>query len=491
MLSIRTFWAIFTVTIILFVEFVVAQSALQWMLTEEILTRTDAYFIVHPDAILNAPNAEAEPKETATHPGVITHQQANTKPEQTPSHATAAPSQTDSTAHQGNTVSHVDKKLQKHGLVAAENSAASETANNSRYLTSSDLSGKRVQDLFLILYQVDPHRALLVTFVFLLIGALVGFLIASIAFRHLVSFGDSLNKLSLMDIIGGIIGTFIGILVSLVALSVLKLDPIPGLLVFLLIVGLSLWIMANMSRQLKYYFPGLARTQDFEKEFQKPKILDTNVIIDGRVADVCAAGFIEGRILVPSFVLDELQHIADSGDSLRRARGRRGLDILNQMRKDLGLQIKQYTAVNPANPEEVDARLVNLAKEIEGIIITNDFNLNKVAEVQGVDVMNINELANALKPVVLPGEELTVNVIKEGKEIHQGIAYLDDGTMIVIEGAKQHIGETIEVIVTSVLQTVAGKMIFANVKSLQAEEDAIIDRNLRNYSSIRPRRKTY
>ncbi|MDI6829523.1 MAG: PIN domain-containing protein, partial [Armatimonadota bacterium] len=225
------------------------------------------------------------------------------------------------------------------------------------------------------------------------------------------------------------------------------------------------------------------------REFQKPKVLDTNVIIDGRIADVCRTGFLEGPIYVPSFVLEELRHIADSEDFLRRARGRRGLDILNQMQKELNLIIKSFETVDPTDAEEVDEKLVKVAKDIGGCIVTNDFNLNKVAELHGVTVLNVNELANALKPVVLPGEELTVSIIKEGKESNQGIAYLDDGTMIVVEGGKKHIGETIDVVVTSVLQTVAGKMIFANLKAVQEEEDELIERNIRNYSSIRPRKK--
>ncbi len=196
------------------------------------------------------------------------------------------------------------------------------------------------------------------------------------------------------------------------------------------------------------------------------KILDTNVIIDGRVADVCRTGFIEGEIYVPGFVLDELQHIADSSDSLKRARGRRGLDILNAMNASLPLQVRSLdTKAEYAPHEEVDAKLVKLAKHLQGAIVTNDFNLNKVAQLQGVEVLNINELANALKPVVLPGEEMRVVVIKEGKEMNQGIGYLDDGTMIVIEGARRRIGETLEVVVASVLQTNAGKMIFAAIKS--------------------------
>jgi len=194
------------------------------------------------------------------------------------------------------------------------------------------------------------------------------------------------------------------------------------------------------------------------------KILDTSVIIDGRIIDICKAGFMEGTLVVPEFVLEELRHIADSPDLLKRNRGRRGLDILNKIQKELDVSVKIYEG-DFEEISEVDSKLVKLAKVMNGKIITNDFNLNKVCELQGVPVLNINELANAVKPVVLPGEEMNAQIIKDGKEAGQGIAYLDDGTMIVVENGKRHIGETVEVMVTSVLQTAAGRMIFAKPKS--------------------------
>jgi len=197
----------------------------------------------------------------------------------------------------------------------------------------------------------------------------------------------------------------------------------------------------------------------------KPKILDTSVIIDGRIADICKTGFIEGTLIIPSFVLEELRHIADSSDTLKRKRGRRGLDILNKIQKELDIDVEIYEG-DFEDITEVDSKLVKLAQMLDASIITNDFNLNKVAEFQKVQVLNINELANAVKPIVLPGEEMVVQVIKDGKESGQGVAYLDDGTMIVVDGGKKHIGETIGVMVTSVLQTAAGRMIFAKPKSL-------------------------
>ena len=195
----------------------------------------------------------------------------------------------------------------------------------------------------------------------------------------------------------------------------------------------------------------------------KPKILDTSVIIDGRIADITETGFLEGALIIPQFVLNELQHIADSSDSIKRTRGKRGLEVLHHIQKQSGVEVrivdKDYPAV-----KEVDSKLIELAKELHGKIITNDSNLNKVAELQGIEVLNINELANSLKPVVLPGEEITVKILKEGKEMGQGVAYLDDGTMIVVDNGRRQMGKTIDVIVTSVLQTPAGRMIFARIK---------------------------
>ncbi|MGM8365538.1 PIN/TRAM domain-containing protein [Virgibacillus sp. W0181] len=198
----------------------------------------------------------------------------------------------------------------------------------------------------------------------------------------------------------------------------------------------------------------------------KAKILDTSVIIDGRIADICQTNFLEGPVVIPQFVLGELQHIADSSDVLKRNRGRRGLDILNRIQKDLPIEVEIYEG-DFEEIQEVDSKLIKLAKKIDGIVVTNDFNLNKVCDFQGVRVLNINDLANAVKPVVLPGEELMVQVIKDGKEQKQGIAYLDDGTMIVVEEGRDYIGKKIEVLITSVLQTSAGRMIFAKPKLLE------------------------
>ena len=203
----------------------------------------------------------------------------------------------------------------------------------------------------------------------------------------------------------------------------------------------------------------------FSRQGQKSEfiVLDTSVIIDGRIADICKTQFMEGKLIIPRFVLKELQAIADSHDALKRNRGRRGLDVLNKIQKSTDIDVKIHDADFP-DIKEVDAKLVKLAKLIDAKIFTNDFNLNKVAQLQGVPVLNIHELANVLKPVVLPGEMMQVKIIKEGKEFSQGVGYLDDGTMIVVDNARDKIGKTLQVTVSSVLQTQAGKMIFTKLE---------------------------
>jgi uncharacterized protein YacL len=201
------------------------------------------------------------------------------------------------------------------------------------------------------------------------------------------------------------------------------------------------------------------------------KILDTSVIIDGRIVDVCESGFLEGGFILPQFILQELQYIADSPDSMKRARGRRGLDVLHKIQKMSQITVRIVDEDFP-KIKEVDTKLVALAKLMNAKVITNDFNLNKVAQLQGVSVLNINELANSLKPVVLPGEAMKVFILKEGKEYNQGVAYLDDGTMVVIENARKLIGKNADVTVTSVLQTTAGRMIFSKTKEEYEREES-------------------
>lgn len=282
-----------------------------------------------------------------------------------------------------------------------------------------------------------------------------------------------LNKTPAQDLLMGSVGLIIGLIIANLLGSILAFLGWFGKVLWPLITVLLGYLGLSIGIKKREDIAGLfAGFQRFGKERvakgeNRPgscKILDTSVIIDGRIADLCASGFIEGVLLVPPFVLDELRHIADSPDLLKRNRGRRGLDILNKMRKEKDAEVKVQVYDDNCGLEdvaEVDTKLVRLAQKLGAKIITNDFNLNKVAELHGVKVLNINELANAVKPVVLPGEEMIVQVVKDGKEMGQGVAYLDDGTMIVVESGRRFINQTIPVLVTSVLQTAAGRMIFA------------------------------
>ncbi|MCL4492247.1 MAG: PIN domain-containing protein [Nitrospirae bacterium] len=222
-------------------------------------------------------------------------------------------------------------------------------------------------------------------------------------------------------------------------------------------------LLIGLDRGRNLTVPAIMRSFKGQELEEDIKILDTSVIIDGRIADVIEARFLEGTFIIPQFILQELQYIADSPDPMRRTKGRRGLDILHRVQKMSNIKVRIIEEDFP-KIKEVDAKLIALARLMSGKIITNDFNLNKVAQLQGVSVLNINELANVLKPVVLPGEVLNLFIVKEGKEYNQGVAYLDDGTMVVIENARKLIGRNAEVVVTSVLQTTAGRMIFAKLK---------------------------
>jgi uncharacterized protein YacL len=281
------------------------------------------------------------------------------------------------------------------------------------------------------------------------------------------------KQISLKRLIGGAAGSILGILGAFLMAGVLgtaltKDNPaLPfmqvGLLLWMTYIGLVLGAskgeMLNLSA-----LGGLFRGDKGGR--QAFKILDTSVIIDGRIADVAETGFMDGTLVVPQFVLRELQLVADSSDSLKRNRGRRGLDVLQRLQKMAHLTIELLEEDFP-HLREVDMKLIELAKLHEGRIVTNDFNLNKMAQLHGVRVLNINELANALKPVVLPGESMRVFILKEGKEYNQGVAYLDDGTMVVVDNGKKVISKTVDVTVTSVLQTPAGKMIFARYEERQ------------------------
>nr|WP_243426444.1 PIN/TRAM domain-containing protein [Caldicoprobacter guelmensis] len=282
-----------------------------------------------------------------------------------------------------------------------------------------------------------------------------------------------LQEMPLTDVVLGVAGLVVGLFIAYLVSFPINQIALPGVsiplttIIYILLGYLGISVAMKRRDELNWLVPQ-RKTKDkvvFDGYRSQPKILDTSVIIDGRIFDICKTGFIEGPLVIPSFVLEELRHIADSSDVLKRNRGRRGLDILNRIQKELDIPVEIYEK-DFDDVAEVDTKLLKLARILNGKIITNDYNLNKVAEFQGVAVLNINELANAMKPIVLPGEEMVVQVVKDGKEVGQGVAYLDDGTMIVVDGGKKHVGETIGVLVTSVLQTAAGRMIFAKPKSM-------------------------
>ncbi|GAB6168944.1 PIN domain nuclease [Clostridium carnis] len=290
---------------------------------------------------------------------------------------------------------------------------------------------------------------------------------------NLVEYAEkNIQKLSATELLYGGLGILISLVItSLILLPLNKLNifgPIIFTLLNLIFAFISAHIFVDKKDDISALFVSLKKASSKEKKSKiinksNPKVLDTSVIIDGRIFDICQTGFVEGPLVIPNFVLDELRHISDSSDSLKRNRGRRGLDILNKIQKELEIETQIWEGDFP-EIAEVDSKLLKLAQTLKGKVVTNDFNLNKVAEFQGVPVLNINELANAIKPVVLPGEEMKVVVVKDGKEATQGVAYLDDGTMIVVEGGRRFMGDQIVVIVTSVLQTAAGRMIFARPK---------------------------
>jgi uncharacterized protein YacL len=278
----------------------------------------------------------------------------------------------------------------------------------------------------------------------------------------IIFFEVRLEQISLKRLIGAAFGSVMGIvgafLMSLVLGSTHKADPFVPVALLLLMTYIGLIVGAKKGEMLN--LSALGGVFGVEKTSKKTfKILDTSVIIDGRIADIAETGFLDGVLVIPQFVLRELQLVADSADSMKRNRGRRGLDILQRIQKMAHLSV-QIVEEDFPQVREVDMKLIELAKVYDCKVITNDFNLNKVAQLHGVEVLNINELANSLKPIVLPGETMRVFILKEGKEYNQGVAYLDDGTMVVVDNAKKMISKTIDIAVTSVLQTTAGKMIF-------------------------------
>ncbi len=277
-----------------------------------------------------------------------------------------------------------------------------------------------------------------------------------------------LQKVSTNDLVMGTFGLIIGLVIAFLLSHIYEgmlpsgLEIAINIISYLLLGYIGAIVSTRKGKDIRGLFSHKGTGGGKSKNDAAPKIFDTSVIIDGRIADIMKTGFIEGPIVIPEFVLVELRHIADSSDSLKRNRGRRGLDILNKIQNEYGIEIYNTDSEKALEEiPEVDVKLLKLAQIMNGKVVTNDFNLNKVASIKNVEVLNINELANTLKPVVLPGEDMTLFLVKEGKENNQAVAYLDDGTMIVVEDGRRHIGKTINVQVTSVLQTAAGRMIFA------------------------------
>lgn len=299
-----------------------------------------------------------------------------------------------------------------------------------------------------------------------LLGALAGLIFGAV----LVGMERQLRRVHGRTLLQALVGLILGLLVgglvfSAIANLFVAFPSDIGLFVqtLLLLGGGYLGVRLAIDKGGEFSLAGFVRLLKEQRPAEVYKLLDTSVIIDGRIADITETGFLDGALVIPQFILRELQHIADSSDPLKRNRGRRGLDILQKIQKNVDIRV-EISDMDFPEIREVDNKLVAMAKALRAKIVTNDFNLNKVAELHGVGVLNINELTNALRPVVLPGEDMRVYVLKEGKEYNQGIAYLDDGTMVVVDNGRRHIGQTIDVCVTSVLQTTAGRMIFSRLK---------------------------
>ena len=348
------------------------------------------------------------------------------------------------------------------------------------------------------LYKLTMANVILIA-VGMIVGGVAGYLVSPYFTAKLQKFSiwveGQLSKMPLQDVIAGVVGLAIGLIIANLLGNAFANIPVVGNylpVLFSIVFGyLGIHIVMRKQKEIGELFGKMLKLKKKPREKlpeytegqpvakAEPivpampaaaygsydslvgcKLLDTSVIIDGRIADICSTGFLDGKLLIPVFVLEELQHIADSADALKRVRGRRGLDILQKIRTESGLQVeiinKDFEDIT-----EVDSKLIRLGQQLGGKIVTNDYNLNKVSELQGVPVLNINDLSNAVKPVVIPGESMHVTVVKEGKEQGQGVAYLDDGTMIVIENGRRYLNKAIEIEVTSALQTSAGRMIFA------------------------------
>jgi uncharacterized protein YacL len=319
----------------------------------------------------------------------------------------------------------------------------------------------------------NPEDAVRTTLLFSLVGALTGLILTPyFTTRPARAMKAMLGRMSAESLFAGLTGLVVGLLIAALLAFPLSLLPEPlgqilpfiGVLIFSYF-GVSLFVMRQgdiMGLLSALSGRGEGGGSSAWNNLNRTILLDTSVIIDGRVADIAKTGFLPGTLLIPRFVLNELQYIADSPDGMRRQRGRRGMEVLAELQKLPNLLVR-ISDINVEGVREVDDKLVVLGKQLKSPILTNDYNLNRIAEIQGVTVLNINELANAVKSVVLPGEGLRINIMQEGKEHGQGVGYMDDGTMVVVENGKEYIGEYMEVNITKVLQTAAGRMIFGRV----------------------------
>ena len=311
-------------------------------------------------------------------------------------------------------------------------------------------------------------------------GVVLGYLI--------IKLEEKLKEIPLKNLIGTLVGITVGLSVASLFISKLLLTHAKDVPITLPIYVLLYFVMGYLGFRIgerKSHTLDLSKVPLFHRmeASEGNKVLDTSTIIDGRIADVCETGFLEGILVIPQFVLYEIQHIADLQDPVKKTRGRRGLEILHRLQKQTFVKVKIVDYDFP-KLKDVDSKLIALAKNMNGKIITNDFNLNKVAELQGIEVLNLNELVTSLKPAVLPAEQMTIRIIKEGKEHGQGIGYLDDGTMIVVDDARKLLGKTVDVVVTSLLQTSSGRMIFAKLKE-QAEKEFYIPEEYKLEEQVR------
>ncbi len=339
------------------------------------------------------------------------------------------------------------------------------------------------------------HRWLLFVLSFIL-GSFFGFILFILSHKKLSclvkSFVSYFLRIPAQNILSGVIGLIIGLIIANLLAYSLSFIPVIGnylpiiLNITLGLLGITLGI-SKRDESVNFYRKKIGRFKKKDKHFQyQPKILDTSVIIDGRIADICQTDFLEGELIIPRFVLNELQSIADSSEPLKRNRGRRGLDVLNKINKIHADKIR-IISHDFEDLKSVDTKLIRLAKELDAKVLTNDYNLNKLAQLEDVSVLNINDLSNALKSIILPGEELITQIIKEGKEAGQGVAYLDDGTMIVVENGVKNIGDKVKVTVTSILQTPAGRMIFGRIKEKLSKKNHESNYSGKDYFNHRKR----